>query len=80
MNTASACCYSTQKKHTAPVHHVQLEGTGGGWGTSPPAQAPGGQGVEEKIPHSPNGQVAPRQPGFHLQEISRLLKFTFRIK
>ena len=55
MNAESACCYSTQKKHTAPVHHVQLEETGGGWGKSPPAQAPGGQRVEEKIPHSPNG-------------------------
>ena len=55
MNAASACCYLTQKKHTAQVHRVQPEGTGGGWGKSPPAQAPGGQGVEEKILHSPTG-------------------------
>lgn len=49
-------------------------------GAKAPSKGPSGQGVEEKIPHSRLGQVAPRQPGFHLQEISCLLKFTFRIK
>lgn len=44
MNAASACCYSTQKKHTARVHHVHWRRMG----AKPPAQAPGGQGWRRK--------------------------------
>lgn len=39
-----------------------------------------GRGWRRKSRTPRMGQVAPRQPGFHLQEISRLLKFTSKIK
>lgn len=63
----------------ASVGHGPLRG----WrrvGESPWCRLQLGKGCSVKS-HSPRlGQVAHCPPGFHLQEISRLLKFTFRIK
>ena len=40
MKAASACCYSTQKKHTARVHHVHWRRMG----QKPPSTGPGWAG------------------------------------
>lgn len=82
MNYCGTCQppLDAHRKHTGLRRPEAAEGPEVS-GRKPPAQAPQlGKGWRVKS-HTPRlGQVAHCPPGFHLQEISRLLKFTFRIK